>query len=166
MNITIRTAVAADARDLTTIAQSAKAHWGYPQEWLQLWADDLTITPVFIASQCVLCAVSGNETVGFCALVDAEAGSGEIEHFWVAPTAMGRGIGRVLFEALIAHAKTIGITTLRIAADPNAAGFYQKMGAIRAGNIPSTPPGRTLPLFVFKIEQTKVARHKTQGTNS
>ncbi len=44
-----------------------------------------------------------------------------------------------------------GGATLRIASDPNAEGFYLKMGARRVGETPSQPEGRALPLLLLEV---------------
>ena len=56
-----------------------------------------------------------------------------------------------MFEHAILTLRADGGTTLRIASDPFAEGFYEKMGARRVGDVPSTPEGRRLPLLVFEL---------------
>ena len=45
----IRRAEAAHCETLSMIAHAAKAHWGYPERWLELWAEALTLTPRYVA---------------------------------------------------------------------------------------------------------------------
>jgi hypothetical protein len=45
----------------------------------------------------------------------------------------------------------ISTPTSTVPSDPNAQGFYVKMGAQRVGEVPSRPPGRTLPLLVLRL---------------
>lgn len=140
----IRRAVAADADALTGIAHAAKRHWQYPEAWIALWRRDLTLSPEFIERYPVYCAVDGDALVGVAALVFAAADC-ELEHFWVVPARMGGGVGRALFEHAIERSRAIGAPRLWITADPNAEGFYARMGARRVGEVPSTPAGRMLP---------------------
>ena len=78
----------------------------------------------------------------------------EIDQFFVEPALMGRGIGRHLFEATIALARASNISCLTILSDPNAAPFYQKMGAQMIGMAPSDAiPGRSLPLLRINISK-------------
>jgi GNAT superfamily N-acetyltransferase len=140
----IRRAVPADADVLTGIAHAAKRHWRYPDEWIALWRQDLTFTPEFIERHPVYCAVDGDAPVGVYALLFAAADC-ELEHFWVVPTRMGAGVGRALFEHAVERCRALGARRLWINADPNAVGFYERMGARRVGEVPSTPAGRTLP---------------------
>ena len=140
----IRRAYPADAEALTALAHAAKRHWGYPEEWIALWRRDLTFAPEFIERHPVHCAVEGDALVGVYALLFAGADC-ELEHFWIAPARMGKGVGRALFEDAVERCRAIGAQRLWITADPNAEGFYQRMGARRVGEVPSTPAGRTLP---------------------
>jgi hypothetical protein len=46
--VSIRTACASEAEDLTMIAFAAKRHWNYPEKWIELWAEELTIDGRYI----------------------------------------------------------------------------------------------------------------------
>src|SRR5438552_6921210 len=96
MEFQIRRAKAKEAAVLTEIAHAAKRHWGYPENWIEHWEDDLTITPDFIAKHEVYVAMIGDDIAGCCALVidDAQA---ELEHMWVKPEHIGIGVGKALF---------------------------------------------------------------------
>jgi predicted N-acetyltransferase YhbS len=82
----------------------------------------------------------------------------ELEHCWVQPARVGRGIGACLVADAAAKARALGATTLRIASDPFAEGFYRRMGARRVGVVPSTPRGRTLPLLQLRVTSITRAR--------
>ena len=140
----IRRAVSGDAAGLTAVAHAAKRHWGYPESWIALWERELTVSAELIERYPVHAAVEGNVVAGFYALTFAGADC-ELEHFWVAPARMGGGVGRALFEHAVERCRAIGARRLWISADPNAEGFYRRLGARRVGEVPSTPAGRTLP---------------------
>lgn len=140
----IRRATAVDADALTALAHAAKRHWRYPEDWIALWRRELTFTPALIERCPVYVAEDGDGIAGVYALVFAAADC-ELEHFWVAPTRMGEGIGRALFTHAVEHCRAIGARRLWISADPNAEGFYARMRARRVDEVPSTPAGRRLP---------------------
>lgn len=121
-----------DAGALTEIAHAAKRHWGYPERWIEVWKDALTIGADFIAANVSYCAMEDGRTIGFYLLTNESDGL-HLDHLWIAPHAMGRGIGRALFEHAIEQTRRLGHFTLRIEADPNAEGFYERMGARRIG---------------------------------
>jgi GNAT superfamily N-acetyltransferase len=148
----IRRARPAEAPALTRIAHAAKRHWRYPEDWIALWRDALTVTPWYVERRPVYCAEAGGALAGFYALVGA-APSPELDHCWVLPPYIGRGIGAQLLAHAAATARAAGATTLRIAADPFAEGFYRRMGARPVGTAPSTPRGRTLPLLALDVRR-------------
>jgi predicted N-acetyltransferase YhbS len=152
--IEIRPARAADAERLTDICLRAKAHWGYDAEFMALSRDALTITRAMIAEGRVLKAEDDNgEILGVTTAVPlAPKGVFGLGQMFVDPDAMRTGVGRKLFEAIIALIAAEGATKLVILADPNAEGFYRRMGAKRVGDTPSESiPGRRLPLLEFEI---------------
>jgi GNAT superfamily N-acetyltransferase len=150
---TIRRARRADCRELTRIAHDAKRFWGYPDALLELWNDDLTVTPEFVAGHPVYCAVRRSRIVGFYALSERRT-TWELDHMWVDPKHIATGVGRALFTHLLGRLRRAGVTRLRIASDPNAEGFYRRLGARRTGRVPSRPAGRYLPLLVVDLAGT------------
>ena len=140
------------ARALTRIAFAAKRYWGYPESWIQSWSGVLTVEPEFISAHEVYVAMAGRRTVGFYSLKleDAEI---LLEHLWVLPEMMRQGIGRALFAHAVGRVKALGHASLRIEADPNATGFYERVGARRIGARITEMEGqnRELPLFVYDI---------------
>ena len=153
MNIEIRRAQPGEAEILTSIAHAAKRHWKYPADWIDRWKLDLTITPEFIAQNEVFVAVTDGQIAGCCALV-VTGSLAEIEHMWMQPEHMGSGIGRALFEHAKRRAEERGANVLELSADPNAEGFYARMGAKRVGEISAGMSGqqdRTLPRMRMKL---------------
>ena len=145
-------ATSEDAETVTRIAHAAKRHWGYPETWIAAWRDILTIRPEFITTNVAYIAVENAGPVGFYVLT-SEADGPHLDHLWILPVAMGRGIGRALFEHAAAQAHKSGFDSLKIEADPNAAAFYERMGAVRVGTRVSEVEGerRELPLLEFRI---------------
>ena len=152
MSFAICRAAPSDADTLTRIAHAAKRHWGYPERWITLWRNDLTLTPDFISSNEVFAAKSGEELIGFYALT-FDGDKAELEHFWVRPDHIGQGAGRKLFEHARSRAASMNAARIEIDSDPNAEGFYLKMGARRMGEVVSEIEGsrRVLPRLVFDI---------------
>jgi ribosomal protein S18 acetylase RimI-like enzyme len=144
-----------DADALTQIAHAAKRHWGYPERWIESWRDTLTMRPEFIAANMASCAVEDGRAVGFYVLTTESDGM-YLDHLWILPAAMHRGIGRSLFEHAIAQARILGFRTIKIEADPNAAGFYRRMGARSVGFNTTEIDGqpRQLPLLEFRIQES------------
>jgi GNAT superfamily N-acetyltransferase len=152
--LAVRPAEPADAPALTEIAHAAKRHWRYPESWIAAWGDVLTVTADYLARHLVLVAESGDRAVGFVALEDHGA-YWEIGHLWVLPSAMGRGIGRRLFQQAAAEAAHRRPGVLRIESDPNARSFYERMGARLVGEVPRPveETERVLPVLEMWVER-------------
>jgi len=142
-----------DADALTEIAHAAKRHWSYPEQWIESWRDILTMRPEFIRDNVAYSAMENCRALGFYVLTDESDGL-HLDHLWIAPHAMGRGIGRALFEHALQQARSLGHRALEIEADPNAEGFYARMGARRVGvtvtRIEDEP--RELPLMRYDLQ--------------
>lgn len=140
-----------DAAALTEIAFAAKRHWGYPERWIQSWRDVLTVTPALVAANPTFSAIKGDRVVGFSSLTTEP--HPDLTHLWVLPSAMGRGVGRALFERAVEHGRALGFSAFQIEADPNAERFYLHMGAKRVGTSVTKIEGerRELPLLVYQL---------------
>lgn len=142
-----------DAEALTAVAHAAKRHWGYPERWIESWRDTLIIRAESIAARVTYCAMEDARPVGFYALTSENDGM-HLDHLWIAPHAMGRGIGRALFEHALGQTKSLGHRTLKVESDPNAEGFYTRMGARRVGVNVTNVDGlrRELPMLLYDLE--------------
>ena len=137
---------------LTALCVRSKAHWGYDAEFMRRSVAALRVRSADIALGRVLVAVDGKDRAIGVASVIPEGESADLDLFFVDPPFMGRGMGRVLFEAAVRSARLFGARTLTILADPNAAAFYERMGARFLRNAPSDAiPGRSLPLDEYDI---------------
>ncbi|MBA3544595.1 MAG: GNAT family N-acetyltransferase [Chthoniobacterales bacterium] len=160
-------AQASDAPALSTIAQAAKASWGYAPHWLEQWRDELTLTPLFVAENETFFAREHGEIVGFHALRVTPRGL-RLEHLWVLPAAMGTGIGRALFTHAAERAASLGADRLAIEADPNAEPFYLHLGAVRTGTVVSEIEGcrRELPILEFSLTKSALRAETASDGNS
>lgn len=147
----IRPAAKDEAARLSEIARDAKRYWGYPEHWIKHWQDDLTISPDFVATNQVFLAERDDQILGFYALIIRQE-KAELEHMWVAPEHIGSGVGKELFIHAMQTAARRNVSEIEILSDPNAEGFYRKMGAHRVGEMVSEIEGepRTLPLLSVK----------------
>lgn len=145
-DLVIQKAEAKDSPILTEISKSAKAYWDYPKEWLQLWDNDLTITTAQIKDHQVFKLMQEAEILGFCMIIE-ENELVEIEHLWIRPKYIGKGLGKYLLTEVLQNVITKSHTTLSVLADPNVVGFYEKFGLETIQYLPGQPEGRVLPLM-------------------
>ncbi len=151
MPLQFRNAVPADTTALSALAQTAKAHWGYPAAWLAAWRDDLTFTDDYLTAHRVLVAERSGQIVGVCAIEDHQT-HWVLEHVWVAPTQHGEGIGTQLVQQALAAAAARPACPVRVVSDPNAATFYERLGGVRIGTVVAPmpdAPDRLLPTYEF-----------------
>jgi GNAT superfamily N-acetyltransferase len=153
MNITIEKPRPEDAAELTNVIIASKSHWGYPEEWLDLWQEELTITPDAIRSREFFVGSNEKEVVFIYSVRHISENNYELEDCWVAPQYIGQGYGKILFEHLKTTLKSLHCSKLRIVSDPHAEGFYRKMGAIRIGEQPSRITDRVLPVLEYEMDQ-------------
>jgi GNAT superfamily N-acetyltransferase len=157
----IRSAKRSEAGILTKISFESKGHWGYPKAFFDLWTDELTISSDDIQNNDVFVVEKEGAIVGYYSIVeltdDIDVSGIRInkgfwlEHMFIEPSSIGKGIGTKMFDHLRDRCRSRGITELGILADPNSKGFYEKMGCEYKGEYPSSIKGRTTPLLRLKL---------------
>jgi GNAT superfamily N-acetyltransferase len=126
----LRLASRGDAEMLSDLAVRSKAHWGYDEAFLDACREELRVDPDESDRLRITIAEDDLGTVvGFSALVGVDDSDAELLSLFVEPTAIGSGVGSVLFIEVVALAKRLGFTRLRIESDPFAAPFYERRGA-------------------------------------
>lgn len=148
----IRRATVDDTATLTNLAHAAKRYWGYPESWIKQWQHELTISNDFVIENEVYLLASDDEVRGFYALVVRNE-KAELEHLWVTPRHIGTGVGKKLFIHAMRRAASRNVSEVELSADPNAEGFYKKMGAQRIGDVRADMDDkpRTLPRMSISV---------------
>lgn len=154
MNVEFQRAKPDQAIVLTEIAFAAKRHWGYPEGWIEIWSPILTVSPEFIEKNNTYIVYVDGKPAGFYA-ISLDDKKANLEHLWVRPKYMGQGIGRALFKHALTQCRKIGVAILEIESDPNAQGFYERMGAKNVGQTAGEVDGqvRILPVLEIKLTQ-------------
>ena len=149
---TIRPARPEEADAVSALAIRSKAHWDYTAEQMAVFRDELTMGPDELRANHAHVAEADGVLLGFFTLCPAEEGAAlELQHLFVDPDRLARGTGTRLFQKACAVAVSLDETRLVIMSDPNAAGFYQKLGCTLEREIPSSIPGRTIPYFSLRL---------------
>ncbi|ALV39085.1 GCN5 family acetyltransferase [Streptomyces sp. CdTB01] len=146
--MSIRPAREEEAALLTDLALRSKAHWGYDPEFLASCREELTLRGTDLSSRRTAVAEHDGRVVGFTTF-EGEPPRGVLGMMFVDPDVIGRGIGRLLFNQVVETAKVLGFTEFTIDADPNAEPFYEAMGGVAVGRVPSgSIAGRTLTQYL------------------
>jgi N-acetylglutamate synthase-like GNAT family acetyltransferase len=124
----VRPAKRADHERLRELTFESKAHWGYDHDLVRGWADGLD----FESPQERWVAEADGAIVAWAGLIPPSSeGIAVLDHLWVAPGAMGHGVGTRLFELAAARARKLGAERLEWGAEPNSVGFYEKVGGLK-----------------------------------
>ena len=137
--------VANDAKTLTEIALKSKAFWGYPNKLLEIWKEDLTITPEILEVWSGAKFVIENEIIGFYLLNRVNARTCFLEFLFVRPEFIRKKIGRQLLTHAIESCSGNSCEILNVLSDPNAEEFYAKFGFKVIAKRESLIAGRLLP---------------------
>lgn len=135
MSVRIRRARAVEAGELTALMHGLSAYKG---EYASI-LDGYEVSPEYVQQNPVFLAeVEEDGTLlGFYGLIVEPA---ELDLMFVADRAQGMGVGRRLVEHMLGVARELGVTTVKVVSHPPAEEFYVRMGAVRVGVLPPTPP--------------------------
>lgn len=154
---------------LTDISFASKKYWNYPANFFEIWKDELTISRNYILQNQVFTIRSATTIVGYYSVVELKndlqistitgvtsftlrAGHW-LEHMFILPAFIGKGLGNKLFHHCIKNCRSRNTRKIGILSDPNAKGFYIKMGCNFVSDAPSTIAGRTTPYLEYLIEK-------------
>jgi len=143
--LTLRTPRPDEAAILTELCLRSKAVWGYAEGFMRACRNELTLASSAMQSS-HLKVVKIDGGLVRMAEVTVKGDIAELDKLFVEPTRLRSGGGRALFDWAKNTARQAAATTLVIEADPNASGFYRRMGAIDDGIASSgSIPGRFVP---------------------
>lgn len=82
-------AVPQDPALIKHIMPVSKAYWGYSDDFMNLWEEQLSISPTFFSENEVYLAKEHAQSVGFHALKPPEQGVCELVGLWIIPQRIG-----------------------------------------------------------------------------
>jgi GNAT superfamily N-acetyltransferase len=147
----IRPARPDEAAAISALAMRSKASNGYTDEQMEVFRRELALDPGDIRAHRAHVLVEEERIVAFYTLTARGDGAAELEHLFVEPARFGRGLGSALFRHACALARGEGFARVVIQSDPSAAGFYAALGARLERHVPSSIPGREIPLLSFPL---------------
>jgi GNAT superfamily N-acetyltransferase len=146
----IRAARPDEGEALRTIAGAAKGFWGYDQALVRSWAASLDLSPGRLGAAHAFVAEAEGRAIGWAEALPPEGGICVLEHLWVEPSSIRRGVGSRLFRHAAGRARDLGATAMEWEAEPNALGFYARMGGSPARTATSEW-GRRLPIMRISL---------------
>ncbi|MEU3554263.1 GNAT family N-acetyltransferase [Streptomyces fragilis] len=165
--VTVRRAVARDAKRLTRLVRGSGAYEGRYATAVAGYR----VGPDYLEAHRVFVAVDGGAEEGGAEEGGAEEGGEkggrilgfyslvlappELDLLFVADEAQGRGIGRLLVTHMKAQARAAGLDRVEVVSHPPAEDFYLRVGAVRTGTVPANPPAVPWdrPALEFRIAE-------------
>lgn len=98
-------------------------------------------------SGCLLLAMAGDAPAGCVAMRDLGGGTSEMKRLYVAPEHRGRGVGRLLVEAVLRRAEGAGYDRMVLDTQPEMAGalaLYRAFGFVETSPYWDCPVERTV----------------------
>ena len=143
--LVLRPARSDEVASISDLCLRSKAVWGYDAAFLEACRPSLTLTAEDLSTSHVQVAEQNGALVGVAQIV-IEGETAALDKLFVEPARLRTGAGKRLFQWARDMALRAGASRLLIDADPGAAGFYRRMGAVEAGLTPSEVfPGRMIP---------------------
>jgi len=158
----IRPAFLTEAEAISALAIRSKAIWGYPEEQMAIFRQELLLSEGQIVSKQTHVIENDGEIAGYYTLLPHDERTLELEHLFVEPTKLRQGYGSQLFHHACQTALKANFQVLVVQSDPNAADFYKALGGYLTREIPSSIPGRLIPYFEFNLEKIS-ARSQSHG---
>lgn len=140
-----------DAQALEELQTRSASHWNYPEGYFDWAGDARRIGESYIRDNPVYVLLDDEgRKLGFYSFTveDAEL---LLDKMFVDVDQIGRGYGRTLWEHAVKTALALGRSDFIIGSDPNAAPFYESMGATWYASKPTDEPTWTIQMYRFTI---------------
>lgn len=150
--IRIRPAHPHEGERLREVAIASKSYWGYDLERVRQWGAAGDFSPEWLRATEVYVAEADGQTIAWAALIP----KGDVlwlDDLWVEPAWIGRGIGARLFRHALERGRRFGAKRLEWEAEPNAVGFYERMGGRYLRDGEPSEWGRVLAVMGIDLTQ-------------
>jgi len=155
--IRIRPAHPHEGERLRAVAIAAKGYWGYDPDLVRQWAAMGDFSADGLRKREVYVAEAEGHAIGWAALI----AKGELiwlDDLWVEPEWVGKGTGSLLFRYSVEHAIRLGGKRLEWEAEPNAVGFYEKLGGRYLRDSEPSLWGRVIPVMGLDLNTSEDTR--------
>jgi GNAT superfamily N-acetyltransferase len=135
---------------LREIAIAAKSYWGYDLERVVQWAALGDFSPQGLREKEVYVAETEGQVIGWTSLMSR----GDVcwlDDLWIEPEWISRKVGSLLFRHVVERAKQRGAARIEWEAEPNALGFYEKMGGRYLRDSEPSIWGRVTPVMGIEL---------------
>jgi GNAT superfamily N-acetyltransferase len=151
----IRDAEPGEEEALERLQLEASLVWDEYREALLAHPDAVELPPQAIQEERVRVAVAADgELLGFSVVLPGRDGACDLDGLFVDPAHWGSGVGRLLVSDAATRARAAQATRIDVIANPNALGFYERVGFVSEGTAPTRfGPGVRMSL---RLSQSRV----------
>jgi GNAT superfamily N-acetyltransferase len=147
----LRPAEPHEATELEELQDRSASHWDYPDGYFDWAGDARRVTESYVSENSVFVLVdSDGRKLGFYGFTEDDDGL-LLDRMFLDVDQIGRGLGRVLWRHAVQTARDLGVSEFVIGADPNAAAFYESMGARWYASMPTQEPTWTVQMYRFTL---------------
>ncbi len=147
-------AIPNDVSKLRLLAHKSEAHWGYNENFMDIFDQVFNITEQFIRRNPVFVLWSDTDPVAFWGLMKDDV-CWELEYFYVEVSSLGKGYGKQMWSHMINWCEEHKIQTIHFVTSTQAVGFYERMGATKDYMAQSVIDGRSIPHFTYEVVETR-----------
>jgi GNAT superfamily N-acetyltransferase len=112
--------------------------------------DGLDLSPDRLRGSHAAVAEAGGRVIGWAEVLPPAGGVSLLDHLWVEPGSMRTGVGSRLFRDAGERARALGAAVMEWEAEPNALGFYVRMGG-REVRTATSEWGRELSVMAIDL---------------
>ena len=157
----IRPAEAHEASMLADLPNRSSTHWGYPPDFFD-WAPEAHVIPEeYVWDNVVYVLEEEGRVIGFYGFTH-EGGELLLDKLFVDIDRIGTGCGKALWLHAVETARDLGHDDFIIGSDPNAAPFYQAMGAEWYAEKPTPSPDWTVQMVRYRLTPKEAAPRRLQ----
>ncbi|MFC4480008.1 GNAT family N-acetyltransferase [Flavobacterium chungangensis] len=136
---------------LTEITKKSKAYWGYSDEQMKKWSNNLTITIDYIKTNPAFNLVDENQIVGYYSYLRLENNQVKLDNLFILPEYIGKGFGSFLMNDFLERIRNEKCQKIILDSEPNAEQFYQKIGFTKIGEFETSIKNRFMPIMEMNL---------------
>ncbi|MDQ8014459.1 MAG: GNAT family N-acetyltransferase [Flavobacterium nitrogenifigens] len=136
---------------LTEITKRSKAYWGYSEEQIEKWSNNLTVTADYIEKNNVCNLVIENQIIGYYSYLRLEENQVKLDNLFILPEYIGKGFGSYLMNDFLERMRNEKCQKIILDSEPNAEQFYQKIGFTKIGEFETSIKNRFMPIMEMKL---------------
>lgn len=136
---------------LTEITKKSKAYWGYSDEQMEKWSNNLTITIEYIETNSVFNLVDENQIIGYYSYLRLENNQVKLNNLFILPEYIGKGFGSFLMNDFVERMRNEKCQKIILDSEPNAEQFYQKIGFTKIGEFETSIKNRFMPIMEMNL---------------